>query len=346
MKECFDTVTNVIRSALEDKVFPCANLEIGNSKGTLFQFSEGYRQVMPLHLQVDKDTLFDMASVTKIMVTTMVTLRLVENGLLALSDKMEQFYDNIPQTSRDITVKHLLTHTSGIPGHYSILGLNRDNIDMEILSLPPAYPKGTCVEYACLGFILLGRLAERITGKSLDRLAQDMIFEPLSMKSTNFFPKGSNIAATTWDSLPTGVTNDYNARYLEVPVGNAGLFSNLSDCSIFSRMLLNGGHLHGIRLLSQQTISIAATNHTLTMNEARGLGFCMLNQGSKIVGELFSQDAFGHTGWTGTSIAIDPNLDLYVVLLTNRTHMQKYEQEKIWRARRLIHNSIISSMDK
>ena len=339
MKDRFLAVTNALRNALEENVFPCANLEIGNSKGTLFQFSEGQRQVMPLHLQVNKDTLFDMASVTKIMATTMVTLILVENGLLALSDKMEQFYDNIPQTSRDITVKHLLTHTSGIPGGYSIVGCNKKNIDLGILSLPPAL---SYIQTANVSF----RLIERVTGKSLDRLAQDMVFGPLSMRSTSFFPKGSNIAATTWDSTAVGTTNDYNARYLEVPVGNAGLFSNLSDCSTFSRMLLNGGSIDSIRILSQQTISIATTNHTLAMNEGRCLGFYKFNKGSRIVGELFSQDAFGHTGWTGASIAVEPRLDLYVVLLTNRTHMQKYNQENIWRARRLIHNSVISSLNK
>ncbi|NLA83261.1 MAG: beta-lactamase family protein [Clostridiales bacterium] len=346
MRSCFDTVIDVIHRAIDEQIFPCANIEIGNSKGTLFRYSAGYRRIRPDKLKADEETIFDMASVTKVMTATTVTLILVEKGILALSDKMGQFYDDIPDSSRDITVKHLLTHTSGIPGYLSIVGKNRDKIDMEILSLPPSYPKGTRVDYACLGFILLGRLLERITGKSLDKLAKDLIFEPLSMKNTGFSPKGENIASTAWDDTPIGVVNDYNARYLGFPVGNAGLFSNLSDCATFCRMLLNGGQLDGNRILSKQTILKAATNHTPSMDEARGLGFHMVSQGAGPVVELFSEAAFGHTGWTGTSIVIDPCLDLYVVLLTNRTHFNNHDADKMARARRLIHNAVISSTDK
>ncbi|HML46005.1 MAG TPA: serine hydrolase domain-containing protein, partial [Clostridia bacterium] len=202
---------------------PCANLEIGDRNGPVYRFSEGFCQTSPQKRPVDADTLFDMASVSKVMSVTMIALRFVEQGLLSLEDTMDRYYRDLPEASRGITVR--LTHTGGIPGSTSIVGRPPERIDEEILALPPAYPKGTGVQYACLGFILLGRLLERVSGERLDSLAERLVFAPLGMERTGYAPKGDNIAATGGAPGLLGVVNDYNARYLGMPVGNAGVFS-------------------------------------------------------------------------------------------------------------------------
>ncbi len=336
-----EKIKQIIAEAIKAKLFSCAHFAVGNRAGNLFSYWTGQRQVLPEAVLADGATLYDLASVTKIMVTTILCLKLIENGELCLSDPLARFYSGLASDVGKITVQDLLTHTSGL-GSASLVHLDKTRIDQEILSRPLKHARGSQVEYSCPGFIVLGRLIEKASGEKLAVLAKEQVFAPLGMHDTSFHPASANVAATATDPDLLGLVNDYNARYIGQPVGNAGLFASLADCVKFARMLLGGGQLDNKRIVSARILELAAQDHTPGLNESRGLGFYNPIGGSKIMGELFSQRAFGHGGWTGTSLIVDPELDIYVVLLTNRTHLRSDNYDEMMRTRRLIHNTTVA----
>ena len=344
----FERVQQVISKAIEQGVFPGAVVEIGDIHGPLWRYAEGVRQIKPEILPVNEDTIFDMASVSKIMSVTMVALTMFEEGILSPTDTLDLFWDGLPEKTAKITVRQLLTHSSGIPGGKSIVGFPKESIAREILTCeafltgPGSYEAGTQVSYACLGFIVLGELLEKLGGKPLDVLAQERVFGPLGMKNTGYAPKGDNIAATSFEEPVKGVVNDYNARYMGRPVGNAGVFSTIEDCGVFARMLLRGGE----PLVSAPTIAAANQNLTPFSNMQRGLGFYRARQLGQTVCDICSLTAFGHSGWTGTSVMADPELGFYVALLTNRTCKESFDNDSIWRIRRYVHNAAVAALTK
>ena len=335
----FDRVARTIRGLIAQGDFPCAAVEIGNVNGPVWRFAEGLRQVKPMPLPVNEETLFDMASVTKVFSTAMLVLSLMEDGELSPGDSLGLFWDGLPDTAARVTLHQLLTHTSGLPGGVSIVGMPRNDLAPAILSGPFAYAPGMRVQYACLGYLVLGELLERVTKKTLDVLAQERVFAPLRMKHTGYAPEGENIAATSLTPPERGVVQDYNARYLGRPAGNAGVFSNLEDCGAFCRMLLR----EGAPLLSPATLQAANQDYTPFCGEARGWGFYRFRRGENPVCEVCSPLAYGHSGWTGTSVMADPHTGLYLALLTNRTCVARQDERAIWRARRLIHNAAVAA---
>lgn len=348
MLKRFEYVQQTISNAIKQDVFPCAAIEIGDSRGPVWRYAEGLRQIKPETMPVNEDTIFDMASVSKIISTTIVALTMFEEGLFSPSDELGLFWEGLPDKSARITVRQLLTHSSGLPGGKSIVGFPKDTIAEAILTSEDllygegSYEAGTQVSYACLGFIVLGDLMEKLSGKSLDVLAQERVFGPLGMKNTSYAPNGDNIAATSITEPVKGVVNDYNARYLARPVGNAGVFSNIEDCGKFARMMLN----RGAPILSAATIAAANQNLTSFSNMQRGLGFYRACQRGQTVCDVCSPMMFGHSGWTGTSLFADPELSMYVVLLTNRTCKENFDNDLIWRVRRYVHNAAVAAWTK
>lgn len=348
MLERFDRVKQVISRGIEQGIFPSAVAEIGDVHGPIWRYAEGNRQVKPELLPVNEDTIYDMASVSKILSVTMVSLTMFEEGMLSPMDELGLFWDGLPEKSARMTVRQLLSHSSGLPGGKSIVGLPKDTIAEEILKSedilygPGSYEAETQVSYACLGFIVLGELLEKVGGKPLDVLAKEHVFDPLGMKNTGYAPKGDNIAATSFAEPVKGVVNDYNARYLARPVGNAGVFSTAEDCGKFARMLLKGGE----PIVSAPTIAAANQNLTPYSAMQRGLGFYRFRQKGQTACDLCSPTAFGHSGWTGTSVMADPELGIYVVLLTNRTCKEKFDNDSIWRFRRYVNNAAVSAWCK
>ena len=348
MLERFERVKQVISRSIEQGTFPCAVAEIGDVHGPIWRYAEGMRQVKPELLPADEDTIFDMASVSKILSATMVSLTMFEEGILSPTDELGLFWEGLPEKSARMTVRQLLTHSSGLPGGKSIVGFPKDTIAEEILKSEDilhgsgSYEAETQVSYACLGFIVLGELLEKLGGKPLDVLAKECVFDPLGMKNTGYAPKGDNIAATGFNEPVKGVVNDYNARYLARPVGNAGVFSTAEDCGKFARMLLKGGE----PIVSAPTIAAANQNLTPYSNMQRGLGFYRFRQKQQTVCDLCSPTVFGHSGWTGTSVMVDPELGFYVVLLSNRTCKESFDQNEIWRVRRYVHNAAVAAWIK
>ena len=343
----YDHAARLIHDAIEKGYFPSACLEIGNRTGRVFRYSDGNKAVYPVAERVEEDTLFDMASVTKILSPTMLALRFIEEGLLCLSDRVGDYFD-VPEDKKEITIFNLLTHTSGIRPYVSIVDKapSPEKVVETILSLELAFPVGGEVGYSCLGFIVLGKVLELVGGDTLDRLSQKYVFEPLEMKNTTFRPKGDNIAATDYNTqkgtCSVGIVNDHNSRFLGGVAGNAGVFSNLDDLSNFAMMLANMGRYKGRQYLSSRMFAKAIKNWTPDFDQARGLGFLLTDTRVNPPGELFSTGSYGHTGYTGTSVFVDKDTGLYVILLTNRVHSETID-DRILRFRRVLHNSILAA---
>ena len=272
---------------------------------------------------VDETTLFDMASVTKIMVTTSLALIALDNGLLKLEDKVHQFY----LTSRSFTIKNLLTHTIGI-GHKSLNkeGNSYANIAEKILDIPSDIPIGADVRYSCPGFILLGKILEKTFGMQLDQCFYELVAKPLGFENTLFLPLNrENTVDSNLDKTKRGIVNDYNCQFLGGIAGNAGLFSNLSDVTKYVLFLQNRGE----PLIKEETFLLAAQNHTAKMSESRGLGYLYVDGRYQQTGGLFEDGAIGHCGHTGQSVFVDYRSGLYVIILSDATisTVKKYGKE-------------------
>ena len=292
--------------------------------------------------KIDENTRFDMASVTKVMVTTPLALMALEQGAIALDTPVSAFFHD----PRGLTVRHLLTHTIGI-GHkpLNLAGNTYDNIAGHNLSIPADIPAGTDVMYSCPGFILLGKILEQIYGRRLDELFMVRIAAPLNLTRSRFLPGGdgntvnSNVADTE-----TGLVNDYNCRFLGGVAGNAGLFSCTADAEKYVRALLRGG----APLLKRETLAMAFQNYTPGMSESRALGFVYVDEKYAQTGRLFPAGSIGHCGHTGQSIFFDPKSGLYVVILSDATRatVVKYGGERynlVMDMRARIHNAIADS---
>ena len=273
---------------------------------------------------IDETTLFDMASVTKIMVTTVLALIALDRGLLQLNDAIDKYYS----TSKALTIKNLLTHTIGI-GHKALNkdGNTYENIAEKILDIPLDIPIGADVRYSCPGFILLGKILEKIFGMQLDHCFNELVAKPLGFENTSFLPLNrENIVNSNLDRTKRGIVNDYNCQFLGGIAGNAGLFSNLSDVTKYVHFLQRRGK----PLVKEETFLLAAQNHTLGMSESRGLGFLYVDERYGQTGGLFPDGSIGHCGHTGQSVFVDYRSGLYVIILSDATvsTVRKYGKER------------------
>lgn len=340
----------VLERFAEEERIPGIVALIGDDAEMLAPYAVGWASLTPEKVPIAPESLFDMASVTKVVATTTAVLQLLEQGIWRLDDRVSHFW---PEFSPEITLRHLLTHTSGLPAWLPIYEeaegpdeYRRRLAQVELKSKP-----GTEVVYSCLGFLILGGLVEEVTGQPFDAYCREHIFEPLGMTDTLFNPQGdwrSRCVATEQkkdDALPLqGVVHDENARGRGGIAGNAGLFSTAYDMGLFCQAMLNGGTLHGRRILASTTVELATLDHTVHLNASRGLGWVVKGTRShSSAGDLLSPRAYGHTGFTGTSIWIDPENDLFVVLLTNRVHPTRENSSHI-RLRALFHNAVAAAL--
>lgn len=294
---------------------------------------------------VDEHTVFDMASITKSMSTTSLALIALDKGLLSLDDTVNKFYE----TEKSFTIKNLLTHTSGV-GNKSLNkeGYTYENIAEKILGYPLDYPTGTKVVYSCSGFILLGKILEKVFGDRLDRCFDKFVATPLRLSESTFLPKDKEriINANLWESN-RGKVNDYNAQYLGGVAGNAGLFSTLTDVTKYINFLLNSGR----PLISKELFDLAVQNHTPNMGNSRGLGFVYVDEQYKQSGGLLSAGTIGHCGHTGQSFFVDCRTGFYVIILSDAeiSVVKKFGGEKyseVMDMRRVIHSAIKSDLNE
>ena len=334
---------SLIRSAVAAGAAPCAALSIGVRDQAPVQAVFGNAALYPAPVPADFNTRFDMASMTKVLSTTMVTLRLLELGMITLDQMIGDFFP-CPGDRAQVTLQQLLTHTGGFVPYLNLPKLVPDPSQAleTILNSPPVCSPGTQVHYSCMGFIVLGRILEAVTGQTLDRLADQLVFKPLHMTHTGYCPEGSDFAATEkWEQgWLCGTVHDENARFLGGVSGNAGVFSDLRDMTRFAAMLACGGAVAGFQYLQPETLALAVRCYTESMDQRRGLGFHLASPGS-FHGEGASSRCFGHTGFTGTSLIVEPDTGLYAVLLSNRVHPTR-ENQAFQQVRRDFHTAVLA----
>ncbi len=290
--------------------------------------------------------LFDLASISKIMVTTMLALKLIEQGRLGLFDSLSLFYENVYDKG-DITIRHLMTHSSGMPPHIMLEDFTTPECAVDyILKQPLDYPTGSEVAYSCMGYIVLGDIIAKIMKKPLDVLAKEYVFEPLQMKTACYNPQGATAGnrfepSFTADGFKLSV-DDENARFLGGVSGNAGVFGSLDDCIHYASMLSQGGRFQDKAFLTKPTFKNMIYDYTPSYSEHRGLGLILKDKALSAAGDLFSDGSYGHTGYTGTSIYVDKKTRLYVVFLTDAVHKCFHNKPSFLRFRRLLHNRILS----
>lgn len=297
---------------------------VGNHTGQLYSTAQGRLYPETNAPLLTDRTLFDTASLTKVIATAPAIMKLLEQGKINLLDSLTRWFPEFEDTDREeITILNLLTHTSGmndveIASNDPLKNLIEKAITQSHTSLP-----GNRFRYADINFILLGELVKRATNMPLDRFCAEYIYAPIGMAETAFLPQaGFNVIAPTAGynrMLTAGVVQDMNARRFGGVAGHAGLFSNASDLNRFATMILNRGNYNGIRAFPERVI-IQMTSPYFYNNSRviRGLGWDINSPFSSPRGNHFSDMSFGHTGYSGSSIWIDPEQDLYVILLTVR----------------------------
>jgi len=324
-------VDALIASAIAAGRLPGCAIAVGRHDRLYALKAYGKRALVPTEQAMTEDTVFDLASLSKPVATATLLAQLVERGSLALDDRIGRHLPelNRPRT-RAITVRQLLLHTAGLP-HVNPLtdyGDPRTAI-ARTLAVDPVGVPGQRFLYSDVGFIWLGELVRRVSGQPLDALAQSALFAPLAMNDTRFAPPASwrpRIAPTEITKLraPTpqlihGIVHDPRAYRLGGIAGNAGVFSTAADLARYARMLLSGGELDGTRVLAAQSVA-ALTKPQLAGGILRTPGFDARSEYSRLRGKRLSASAFGHGGYTGTSLWVDPERDLFVVFLSNRVH--------------------------
>jgi CubicO group peptidase (beta-lactamase class C family) len=270
---------------------------------------------------------FDLASLTKVVATTTAAMLLMEEDRLALDTTVASYLPDFAQAGKDsVTVRQLLSHSSGLPAY---LGPDRRGNTPEaivdtIMATAPSYTPGTQSEYSGLGMITLMRIVETITDQRFDVFARERIFEPLGMQNTGFravTDSAPSYVVPTLDSTGyRGSVHDPMARAMDGVSGNAGVFSTVQDLTRFATMLVNDGAIYGRQFLKEETIE-QFTRRADVPGSTRALGWDTKSAtGYSSAGDDFGPASFGHTGYTGTSLWIDPEEDLYLILLTNRTY--------------------------
>ena len=319
----------IVKVAIEEAVAPGVAIAVGRNGHIAYMKGYGYIDWnQPGSPAVDSNTLYDLASLTKVIATTTLAMILEEAGQLDINRTVVSYLPefNSPEKAQ-ITVKQILTHSGGLEAGANIYATarGRDQYLYQINARPLEYTPGTNMIYSDWDMIILQLVMERITGKTLDVLANEKIFKPLGMIDTQFQPPIAlrpRIAPTQVDDarggLLWGTVHDENAWAMGGVAGHAGLFSTAKDLALFSMMILNGGEgVNGVRIVKPPTI--ARWTARQGKESTRTLGWDSPEGGSS-AGQFFSPWSFGHTGFTGTSIWIDPEKDLFVVVLTNRVN--------------------------
>jgi CubicO group peptidase (beta-lactamase class C family) len=344
-------IDRLISRYMDYGTFPGGVLLVGTDKEVILEKAYGYRAIYPEREENATDTVYDLASLTKVVATTPAIMRLLEWGEIRLWDPVKRF---LPEFStglkEDVRVFHLLTHTSGLPPYSNAWRYTQNSIELkeELLKTELAYKTGTNIVYSCLNFIFLGYIVERITQKSLDRFVREQIFTPLKMVDTSYLPEDASKVAPTCErdgKILRGEPDDELAYYQGGVSGNAGLFSTARDLYKYARSLINPEYY----IFSPYTVEAFTKEYVSYGEEKKGLGW-MIKSINSSCGDLFSERSFGHTGYTGTSLWIDPVKRLIVIFLCNRTHLSRKvgikdeSSERIIEFRPRLHNVIVASM--
>ncbi|OGD20469.1 MAG: hypothetical protein A2W03_02035 [Candidatus Aminicenantes bacterium RBG_16_63_16] len=330
----------IVREALSRKEFPGAVLLVGRNGKTVYRKAFGESQWVPDHLKIHPGMIFDLASLTKPVATATSIMLLVEQGKLSLDEKVKvyvpefsTFADAEGKPGDEARLWHLLTHTSGLPPYADAAEVEKffggpcttEQLVNYISGLKKTDPPGQAFHYSCLGYITLAHILHKITGQTIAKFSRENIFKPLRMDHTFYTPEerylDQCVPTQVINGRPLrGVAHDPLARLQGGISGNAGLFSTADDLAVFAQMMLAGGKYRGVRILGP----LAAARMTSVWPKAafagRGLGWDIMSAYSSNRGDLFGPGSYGHSGYTGTSIWIDPETRTYIIFLTNSVH--------------------------
>jgi len=346
----------IINNAIKDSIFPGAQLFVSKEDKILINKSFGTYTYDTNSKNVSNESIYDVASLTKVLSTTPVVMKLVQKKMLSLDYPLSDFYDEFKgQNKKDVTIRHLLTHTSGLPAYieyYKRGDITKENIIEDIINLDLSYEPDSKMVYSDLGMILLSDIISRVSSSSLDKLSYNYFYKPLGMKDTFFNPKKEikfNIVPTENDDyyrnrLIQGEVHDENAFLLGGVSGHAGLFSNATDIAKISRLFINDGVFKGRRYLKKNIINLYTSKRKNPVESDRTLGWDTPSKdGKSSAGDAFSDGSYGHLGFTGTSLWIDPEKDIIIIFLTNRIHPTR-DKRGIYKTRRNLHNSIMNNI--
>jgi uncharacterized protein YbbC (DUF1343 family)/CubicO group peptidase (beta-lactamase class C family) len=336
----------LIETEINQKHLPGAVVLVERKGHIVWRKAYGSRTVEPARERMTTNTIFDLASLTKVVATATSIIILVERGKVRLNDPVSLYIPELKGEGRErITIEQLLTHRSGYAPDFDLRQrwTGYEEAINRLIKEPLRNPPGTRFVYSDIGFIALGEVVKRVSGTTLDQFAQKNIFKPLGMKDTGFRPSASlkpRIAPTErrrgqlsylgdtsanvgaeGEAWLRGEVHDPTSYRMNGVAGHAGLFSTAGDLAIYCQMILNGGQYRGVRILSPLTVA-EMTRPRLVANGSgtRGLGWDINSSFSSNRGELFPLGSFGHTGFTGTSIWIDPASEMFLIFLSNRVH--------------------------
>ena len=327
LSELADGVDRLVGEAIAQGKLPGCVVAIGNADGVLYEKAFGARALLPEREAMTVDTIFDVASLTKPVATAMSMLVLAERGKVALDETAAHYVPEFRGHGKErITLRQLLTHVSGLPVETPLADFERGRSAAlaRIFALSPKSDPGERFLYSDVGFLVLEEVLRRVTGSDLATFAQSAVFSPLGMHATGFLPAATlrpRIAPTEkrGDVWMRGEVHDPRAFRLGGAAGHAGLFSTAGDLARFARMILGGGALDGVRVLSPTALGKMLAPHDVP-DGIRALGWDVQSTYSSTRGLALSRRAVGHTGYTGTSLWIDPERNLFVLFLSNRVH--------------------------
>lgn len=315
----------VMEKAVADGNMPGGVLLVGHNGKIVYRKAFGSRSLEPAHEPMTVDTIFDLASLTKCIATTTSMMKLIEQGRVRLNDPVAAYLPEFAQNGKqDITVRELMTHYSGLPPDLDLKQpwQGRAAAFQMAMQEKPIYPPGSRFLYSDINFETLGFLVEKLTGVSLNDYATENIFKPLGMKDTSFLPASGlspRIAPAQYDEqgqMLRGIVHDPTARRMGGVAGHAGLFSTADDLALFAQDMLSG-----FKILSRSAVEKMSTpQQPANAASLRGLGWDIDSPFASNRGELLPVGSYGHTGFTGTSLWIDPVTDTYIILLTNAVH--------------------------
>jgi uncharacterized protein YbbC (DUF1343 family)/CubicO group peptidase (beta-lactamase class C family) len=321
----FEAIDALMQQAVAQGKIPGGVVLIGHNGRVVYRKAFGWRSLEPTREAMTVDTIFDMASLTKCIATTTALMQLISEGRINLNDPVATYLPEFAQNGKqEITIRELMTHFSGLPPDLDLKSAwqGRDAAFAMAMQAKPVDPPGTRFVYSDINFETLGFLVEKVTGMPLNDYASAKIFAPLGMKNTRYLPPADlipRIAPTQYDEhgkMLRGVVHDPTARRMGGVAGHAGLFSTADDLALFAQALLSGN-----RILSRLEVEKMTTpQQPATASSLRGLGWDIDSPFASNRGELLPVGSFGHTGFTGTSLWIDPVTDTYIILLTNAVH--------------------------
>lgn len=349
----FSSAQIVIEKAITDSVFPGASVLILSNGEIVWDKQIGTLTYDKSSTSVTSQTIYDLASLTKVVATTGVIMKLVMQKKLSLDEPVKHFIPQFIGGDKSlVTIRHLMTHSAGlVPFDEYSLGTTKDEILQNIIERPLIYEPGASYQYSDFGPILAAEICERVGGDSFDTLASRFIFTPLGMKSTFFNPDSSTlyrVAPTEVDNrygraLVHGLVHDERSWQMGGVSGHAGLFSNTYDLAVYAQMMMDYGFFGGQRYFNNSIIDEFTSKVKMPPDSDRAIGWDTPAENNSSAGDYFTKGSFGHTGFTGTSMWVDPNRRIAIIFLSNRVHPTR-DRGGIVQVRKDFHNAVMEAL--